>query len=257
MISYTRVCVTNENFSDRGQLLLLQGYNVFRLKSSFRIFCGDYNEIPCDYKLSLGHMLTDLFHIHCCFHTDFYNRWSHILLPNFNKGHTSGMTNQCSKDAYSSAAPDPALSFVGCPCCPTPDSVFCFWLWLRLTHFQFRRYTNAAEIVSIWLDKWKLIRYQFWCTRCAFWLLQSLQWCSSRKGLKSEKKYKNWKSRLTKTKQSAMKLKKDEHMRPCTLSRIDVVQNDVDSKYAYNINFIFLRLWTLFSSKCIVYFEKI
>jgi hypothetical protein len=33
----------------------------------------------------------------------------------------------------------------------------------------------------------KLIRYQFWCTRCAFRLLKSLQWCSGRKRWKSEK----------------------------------------------------------------------
>jgi hypothetical protein len=34
----------------------------------------------------------------------------------------------------------------------------------------------------------KLIRYQFWCTRCAFRLLKSLQWYSGRKSWKSEKK---------------------------------------------------------------------
>jgi hypothetical protein len=33
----------------------------------------------------------------------------------------------------------------------------------------------------------KLIRYQFWCTRCAFRLIKSLQWCSSRKSWKSKK----------------------------------------------------------------------
>jgi hypothetical protein len=32
-----------------------------------------------------------------------------------------------------------------------------------------------------------LIRYQFWCTRCAFGLLKSLRWCSGRKSLRSEK----------------------------------------------------------------------
>jgi hypothetical protein len=31
----------------------------------------------------------------------------------------------------------------------------------------------------------KLIRDQFWCTRCAFRLLKSLQWCSGRKSWKS------------------------------------------------------------------------
>jgi hypothetical protein len=34
----------------------------------------------------------------------------------------------------------------------------------------------------------KLIRYQFWCTRCASRLLKSPQWYSGRKSWKSEKK---------------------------------------------------------------------
>ena len=52
----------------------------------------------------------------------------------------------------------------------------------------------------------KLIRYQFWCTRCAFRLLRSLQWCSGRKSWTSEKKGKNLMSRRMKTKESAIKL---------------------------------------------------
>jgi hypothetical protein len=40
----------------------------------------------------------------------------------------------------------------------------------------------------------KLIRYQFWCTRCAFQPLKSLQWCSGRKCWKSEKKVKTERS---------------------------------------------------------------
>ena len=42
---------------------MLQGYNESRLKSSFRKFYG--NDLVCDYKLSLSHMLTDLFHTLC------------------------------------------------------------------------------------------------------------------------------------------------------------------------------------------------
>jgi hypothetical protein len=34
----------------------------------------------------------------------------------------------------------------------------------------------------------KLIRYQFWCTRCAFRILKCLQWFSGRKSWKSEKR---------------------------------------------------------------------
>jgi hypothetical protein len=33
----------------------------------------------------------------------------------------------------------------------------------------------------------KLIRYQFWCTRCAFRLLRSVQWSSGKTSWKSEK----------------------------------------------------------------------
>ena len=46
---------------------MLQGYNESRFKSSFRIFYGRYNDLVCDYKLSLSHMhmLTDLFHTPC------------------------------------------------------------------------------------------------------------------------------------------------------------------------------------------------
>ena len=36
-----------------------------RLKSSFRKFYGRYNDLVCDYKLSLAHMLNDLFHTIC------------------------------------------------------------------------------------------------------------------------------------------------------------------------------------------------
>jgi hypothetical protein len=42
--------------------LMLQGYNESRLKSSFCKFYGRYNDLVCDYKLSLSHMLKDLFH---------------------------------------------------------------------------------------------------------------------------------------------------------------------------------------------------
>jgi hypothetical protein len=51
----------------------------------------------------------------------------------------------------------------------------------------------------------KLIRYQFWCTRCAFPLSKSLQWYSGRKSWKSENHCKNciW---AEKNKYCAMKL---------------------------------------------------
>ena len=68
-IRYARACYAYEDFLKRGQLLtkklMMQGYNESRLKSSFRKFYGRYNDLVCDYKLSLSHMLTDLFHTLC------------------------------------------------------------------------------------------------------------------------------------------------------------------------------------------------
>jgi hypothetical protein len=36
-------------------------------------------------------------------------------------------------------------------------------------------------------DNVKLMHYQFWCTRCAFWLIESLQWCLVQKKLEIRK----------------------------------------------------------------------
>jgi hypothetical protein len=44
---------------------MLQSYNESRSKSLFRKFYGRYNDLVCDYKLSLAHMLNDLFHALC------------------------------------------------------------------------------------------------------------------------------------------------------------------------------------------------
>jgi hypothetical protein len=64
--SLSRACFAYEDFSKRGRLLtnklMLQGYNESRLKSSFRKLYGRYNDLVCDYKLPLAHMLGDLFH---------------------------------------------------------------------------------------------------------------------------------------------------------------------------------------------------
>ena len=54
LIRYTRVSNVYDDFLKRGQLLtkkmMLQGYNEYRLKSSFRKFYGRYNDLVCDYK---------------------------------------------------------------------------------------------------------------------------------------------------------------------------------------------------------------
>jgi hypothetical protein len=65
LIRYTRICFVYEDFSKRGKLLtnklMMQGYNESRVKSSFCKFYGLYNDLVCDYKLLLAHMLDDLF----------------------------------------------------------------------------------------------------------------------------------------------------------------------------------------------------
>jgi hypothetical protein len=70
LIRYARACfAAYEDFSKRGKLLtnklMLQNYNESRLKSQFRKFCSRYNDLVCNYKLSLAHMLNDLFHTIC------------------------------------------------------------------------------------------------------------------------------------------------------------------------------------------------
>jgi hypothetical protein len=69
MIRYAIACFAYEDFSKRGKLLtkklMLHGCNESRLKSSFRKFCGRYNDLVCDYKLSLAYKLNDLFHTLC------------------------------------------------------------------------------------------------------------------------------------------------------------------------------------------------
>jgi hypothetical protein len=66
------------------------------------------------------------------------------------------------------------LDNLGCKqvCCPQIE----YWI-LRKTRAAFEKYSTLQYV--------KLIRYQFWCTRCAFRLIKSPQWCSGRKSWKS------------------------------------------------------------------------
>ena len=41
-----------------------QGFQLSRLQAAFRKFIGRYNDLICPYNLSLGHMLSDVFHTH-------------------------------------------------------------------------------------------------------------------------------------------------------------------------------------------------
>jgi hypothetical protein len=69
LIEYARTCFAYENFSNRCKLLtnklILQGYNESCIKSSFRKFYSRYNDLVCNYRLLLAHMLNDLYHILC------------------------------------------------------------------------------------------------------------------------------------------------------------------------------------------------
>jgi hypothetical protein len=69
LVRCARACFAYEDFSERRGLLakklMLQGYNESRLKSSFRKFYGRYNDLVCDCKLSLAHVLNGLFHTFC------------------------------------------------------------------------------------------------------------------------------------------------------------------------------------------------
>ena len=58
LIRYARACHAYEDYLKRSQLtkkLMLQGYKDSHLKSSFRKFYGRYNDLVCDYRLSLAH----------------------------------------------------------------------------------------------------------------------------------------------------------------------------------------------------------
>jgi hypothetical protein len=69
LIRYARACFAYEDFSKRGKLLakklMLQGCRESHLKSSFREFYGRYGDLVCDCRLSLAHVLDDLFHTVC------------------------------------------------------------------------------------------------------------------------------------------------------------------------------------------------
>jgi hypothetical protein len=42
--------------------LMSQGFQMSRLQAAFRKFYGRYNDLIYPYNLSLGHMLSDMFH---------------------------------------------------------------------------------------------------------------------------------------------------------------------------------------------------
>jgi hypothetical protein len=66
LIHYARACSTYNQFLVRGSLLtnklMSQGFQQSRLQAAFREFYGRYNDRIYPYNLSLGHMLSDMFH---------------------------------------------------------------------------------------------------------------------------------------------------------------------------------------------------
>jgi hypothetical protein len=64
LIRYARACSTYDQFLNRDRLLtdklMLQIFLLSTLMSAFRKFYGRYNDLI--YKLSLSHMLSDIFH---------------------------------------------------------------------------------------------------------------------------------------------------------------------------------------------------
>jgi hypothetical protein len=64
--------------------------------------------------------------------------------------------------------------------------VFCF-CWCHIDHIITYSAILHLEMIFKVLSV-KLIRYQFWCTRCAFRLIKSLQWYSGQERWKSGKK---------------------------------------------------------------------
>ena len=66
LIRYARASSTYNQFLSRSRLLtdklMLQGFLQSRLMSAFRKFYGRYNDLIYNYKLSLSHMLSDIFH---------------------------------------------------------------------------------------------------------------------------------------------------------------------------------------------------
>jgi hypothetical protein len=91
-----------DQFLVRGNLLtdklMSQGFQLSRLQAAFRKFYGRYNDLICPYNLSLGNMLSDMFH------------------TNRNRAH--GGCDRSTGDAYSSMAPDPTSDIFRGPCAP-------------------------------------------------------------------------------------------------------------------------------------------
>ena len=64
LIRYARACSTYDQFLSRllTDKLMLQGFQLSRLQAAFRKIYGRYNDLIYPDNLSLGRMLSDMFH---------------------------------------------------------------------------------------------------------------------------------------------------------------------------------------------------
>jgi hypothetical protein len=66
LIRYARACSKYDQFLVQVSLLtkklMSQGFQLSRLQAAFRKFYGRHNDLISPYNLSLGHMLSDMFH---------------------------------------------------------------------------------------------------------------------------------------------------------------------------------------------------
>jgi hypothetical protein len=89
-----------------------------------------------------------------------------ILTTDFNVWYGAhGGCDRSARDAYSSMTPDSTSDIFRGPCTPILWFVFPVGrMWL----ITVRYFCHSLNV--------KLIRYQFWCTICAFRLMKSRQW---------------------------------------------------------------------------------
>jgi hypothetical protein len=74
-----------------------------------------------------------------------------------------GRYDRSAEDAYSSAAPNPTVAFVGGPCCPTLDFVVAFWIMIAFytltslfsTINTLRQQTTINFVTPRESEKWK------------------------------------------------------------------------------------------------------
>jgi hypothetical protein len=93
---------------------MLQSFNEPQLKSSFCKIWGRYNDLVCDYKLSLAYVLNGLIHTFC---------YIFISILALRKGNpvylistrAHGGCDRSAEDAYSSSVPDPTYMYL-CIC---------------------------------------------------------------------------------------------------------------------------------------------